>query len=281
MMNTTKYALLSVYNKKDIEKLASFLLKQNFKLITSDGTYRYLTNHLDNTTNIQTVSSITGYPEMLGGRVKTLHPKIHAGLLSTTEECINDGTYPNITVLVANLYPFHEIYNEHKNINDPMSLMDIGGHAMIRAAIKNYKKVLTIVNPNDYTTIMKCQDIELSDKFKQMYAKMASEYITKYDGLITYYLSNQHTQCRLYNMHYELKYGVNPHQKPAKICSINNNTFPFKQINPIDTGVGYINYLDAIYGWQLVKDLKKIFNLPAAASFKHNSPAGMYTCIYL
>ena len=146
------------------------------------------------------------------GRVKTLHPKIHAGLLSTTEEAEKDDTYPNITVLVANLYPFDKVFTEEKMDSDlAMSLMDIGGHAMIRAAIKNYKKVIPIIHQNDYQRFM--------DDFDNIvnidYAKLASMYITAYDAMITKYFMNDKCVLRMYMTDKSLKYGTNPHQTDA------------------------------------------------------------------
>ena len=170
------YKLVSVSNKHNIEKLCSFFIQNGDKILTTGGTYNYLIDKLPQHKNsIVKVSDITEYPEILNGRVKTLHPKIFGGLLckydnDSHNQEVDKHNIPKINGVVVNLYPFSETVKKHKDNldnlnnldnqvdkeqhNDIIENIDIGGVSLIRAAAKNYEHVITITDPEDYKYIM-------------------------------------------------------------------------------------------------------------------------------
>ena len=285
-----KVALISVSDKSNLDLLSNFLLKTNYNIISTGGTLQYILNNLDEENkadkNIENriiqVSDYTGYPEILEGRVKTLHPKIYGGLLydpsieSHTKEFekINagDDKITRIDLVVANLYPFDKVV---KSGGDEMSCIeniDIGGVSLIRAAAKNYKNVMLLVDPKEYKSFI--DSYYYCDKlinFKKQMAFKGFEYVTEYDQNITGYFNNRVTY-RKYISQEKLKYGCNPYQDQAFLCSINNDQLPFKIINGTP---GYINYLDALNSFKLVSEIYKVTGFVGATSFKHTAPAGV------
>lgn len=277
-----KSVVISVYDKTNIELLAEFLLEKEYKLYVSDGTFNYLCNKsvkCRTTSNLTTVSHLTNFPEILSGRVKTLHPKIYGGILAKRDDPkhLNElETYsiPVIDAVICNLYPFEKLANEHAELNDVLiENIDIGGVSLIRASAKNYKNVLSIVDPNDYTCLMDTWTNQTEETRKE-YAKKAFHYITQYDLSISTKFGN--SGIRNYTPQIPLKYGCNPHQDNAHMCSINGQDLPFKVLNG---DLGYINILDAINSWLLVSEVAQSPFYPdtivACASFKHTSPAGV------
>ena len=282
------YKLVSVSNKHNIEKLCSFFIGNGDKILTTGGTYNYLLEKLpQHKDSIVKVSDITDYPEILNGRVKTLHPKIFGGLLCKydNEEHqaeVDTHSIPSINGVVVNLYPFSETVKKYQankdkkqeQHSDIIENIDIGGVSLIRAAAKNYEHILTITDPHDYDYIM---ENEININTKKIFASKAFNHISKYDTNISDYF-NEITKTsgnvnRSYDISMSLKYGCNPHQKFGGVFTINNKN-PFQVING---KCGYINMMDAIHSWQLVKELSECLNIPSAASFKHTSPAGVGT----
>lgn len=221
------------------------------------------------------VSDITNFKEMLGGRVKTLHPAVHAGILATNktsdQEEMKTIGFSYVSVVVCNLYPFVEaISKPGTTIAEAVEQVDIGGVTLLRAAAKNHERVTVVCDPKDYKL--------LSDQFswnqesfpetRQRLAVKAFEHTCQYDQNISDYFRKQYLSDGAKQL--SLRYGMNPQQKPAQIYSLNCN-LPFHVVNG---SPGYINLLDALNGWQLVKELKEALKLPAATSFKHVSPAG-------
>ena len=179
--------------------------------------------------------------------VKTLHPTIFGGILQIDPE----ESLPDIQVVVVNLYPFEKVVAKPNVTNEEVvENIDIGGHALLRAAAKNYARVKVITNLNNQTDEM--DNLEL--------ARQAWSYIRSYDDAIDTYYNNKTIS---------LKYGLNPSQT-AKLEVRHESGFKV-----LNGSFGYINVLDAILGWQLVRELRKLFNVPAVASYKHNSPAGV------
>ena len=145
-----KWALLSVWDKQGITDLAQELLRFKYNIMSSGGTGRALA---DAGVKFTEVSSYTGFPEMMDGRVKTLHPKVHGGLLGRQQ--IDDAVMAKhginrIDLLVVNLYPFEKMSGQPLNLQELIEFIDIGGPAMIRAGAKNYKNVAVVVDPSDY-----------------------------------------------------------------------------------------------------------------------------------
>ncbi len=281
-----KKALLSVYDKSNLIKLGNFFKSKNVDIISSNKTADFLINSNINCTKI---SNYINHSEILDGRVKTLHPKIYGGILNDRnnpnhQKDLKNNNISNIDIIVANLYPF-ETYNSIENI-------DIGGVSLIRAAAKNYKDTLVIIDPNDYEYIIKNYNDILSkydDSIRRKFASKAFHHIAKYDILIADYLSksiennSDNIKYKIYKKTNKLKYGCNPYQNNSNIYMNileNNSSNDYKHKLPFEIlngQPGYINYLDAINSWLLVKETRDILNIPISASFKHVAPAGVGT----
>ena len=288
-----KTALISVSDKTNIVSIVNYLLKNDYQILSTGGTYHKLISEFENIENfvskIHDISSYINHPEILDGRVKTLHPKIYGGILAKRDNQshiseLNNHQILTIDIVIVNLYPFKEACNNPKYTpDDIIENIDIGGHTLIRASAKNYKDVLVITNPNDYNDVIdNYHNFTVTDR--RFYATKAFNHVTIYDAYISNYfqkiykLDNKENVCpdvlvSVYEKQRQLKYGVNPQQKSAALYKniSTNYSYPFTVLNG---NPGYINVLDAIYSWNLVEELDKALGLPAAASFKHNSPAG-------
>jgi len=194
-MATIKKALISVSNKKDIVEFAKALTRMGVEMFSTGGTARTLR---DAGVSVKEVSEYTGFPEMLDGRVKTLHPKIHGGLLCRRDnpndmEEIKKHGIDTIDMAVVNLYPFEEtISNPGVTIADAIENIDIGGPAMLRSASKNFRDVAVIVDPSDYKKIvreMKKLKGDLSYNTRLRLAKKVFKRISQYDKAIAAYLT--------------------------------------------------------------------------------------------
>lgn len=223
------------------------------------------------------VSDITKFNEMLGGRVKTLHPAVHGGILATKKasdvEEMEKNKFAYVSVVVCNLYPFVEaISKPGTTIADAVEQVDIGGVTLLRAAAKNHERVTVVCDPSDYQRVI--EQFEWNQKseieMRRELAVKAFEHTFQYDQHISDYFRKQYLSTDPKICQISLRYGMNPQQKPAQVYSL-GDALPFQVING---SPGYINLLDALNGWQLVKELKEALNLPAATSFKHVSPAG-------
>lgn len=269
-------AFASVYNKTGLSELADFLGNRGWTLYSTGGTLRHLKQQ--NSESVVSIEDLTGSKEILGGRVKTLHPKVHGSILATDkhDDPKEREDLIDIGLVVVNLYPFERVFDSNF-LEDPMELMDIGGHSLIRSAIKNYENLTVLTHPQDYLCFMKNYDNIVNDvKLRKQYAQKAASYIARYDMLVNQYFNGADYRVRAYRKQFDLKYGCNPHQTQAALYTIDtgidsNVQKPFEVLNGRP---GYINLLDALYGYRLVSDLKLYTGLPAAASYKHNSPAG-------
>ncbi|XP_034943015.1 bifunctional purine biosynthesis protein PURH [Chelonus insularis] len=270
---TKRLALLSVSDKTNLLPFAKKLNEFGLTLVASGGTAKSLR---DAGLQVKDVSDITGAPEMLGGRVKTLHPAVHAGILSrltdSDQSDLHKQSYENIYIVVCNLYPFVNTINKPGvTIADAVENIDIGGVTLLRAAAKNHIKVTVICDPNDYEKVIKelensnNQDTTLSTR--QALALKAFTHTAQYDDEISNYFRKQYS-AGVSQM--SLRYGMNPHQKPAQIFS----TLEKLPLTVVNGSPGFINLCDALNAYQLVKELKVALGLPAATSFKHVSPAG-------
>lgn len=252
-------------------KFAKNLSDLGYELIGSGGTAKAIR---DAGIIIKDVSDVTGAPEILGGRVKTLHPAIHGGILSrcipSDQKDLSELGLNMIDVVVCNLYPFSEtVAKPDVKIADAVENIDIGGVTLLRAAAKNFNRVTVVCDPQDYDLIL--NEIKLSgvvtDETRQRLALKSFTHTAKYDDSISDYFRKQFSTG---TSQLNLRYGMNPHQKPAQIFT----TLEELPIKVLNSSPGFINLCDALNGWQLVKELKKILNIPAATSFKHVSPAG-------
>jgi phosphoribosylaminoimidazolecarboxamide formyltransferase/IMP cyclohydrolase len=277
-----KTALVSVFDKTGIEELGQFLAKNKVHILSTGGTAAKL-RELGCT--VQDVADYTGFPECLDGRVKTLHPKVHGGILAARnnakhEEQMATHGMRAIDLVIVNLYPFAQAVA--KNPDDFATCIeniDIGGPAMIRASAKNNAGVTIMTNPAQYAGLM--QQMNENDNcttfdFRKNSACAAYALTASYDSMVSTWMEKQVSQPpKTHTISFEverpLKYGCNPHQLPAGLCAVGGATLPFEVLSGTP---GYINLLDAVNAWQLVHELAQATGMPAAASFKHVSPAG-------
>ena len=275
-------ALISVSNKENIVELGKFLVESGVEILSTGGTAKKLR---DNGVPVTSVKDYTGSKEILNGRVKTLHPKIHGGILAVRgnqeheKDMENDGIKP-IDMVVVNLYPFQQTVAKGADFLTAMENVDIGGPTMLRASAKNNAAVVCVTSPDQYKKlmdVMTANNGSTTYEMRKEFAASAFSHSATYDAAINEFFSKELNsttniiQNRTYKQELVLKYGCNPHQKPATLSSIGGTELPFEILNGRP---GYINLLDAANAWQLVFELNKSLNLPAAASFKHVSPAG-------
>lgn len=282
------YALFSVSDKTGIINFATVLQNAGYELVASGGTAKQLR---DAKLNVKDVSEITNHPEMLGGRVKTLHPAVHGGILArdiaSDQTDMNKLGYKNVDFVICNLYPFNEtVAKPNVTIEDAVENIDIGGVTLLRAAAKNHARVTIICDPRDYEEVADevKTNKKVSDVLRKKLAVKAFTHTSLYDDAISNYFRKQYSSAdknagnhkhllKDQNSQLTLRYGMNPHQKPAQVY-IRSNSYcdlPFQVLNG---SPGFINFCDALNAIQLVMELRKATNLPAATSFKHVSPAG-------
>ncbi|PTB76080.1 AICARFT/IMPCHase bienzyme [Trichoderma longibrachiatum ATCC 18648] len=270
-MSDQKIAIVSVYDKTGLLDLAKGLAQQNVRILASGGTARMIR---ESGFPVEDVSAITKAPEMLAGRVKTLHPAVHAGILArnleSDEKDLADQNINKVDYVICNLYPFKDtVAKVNVSIPEAVEEIDIGGVTLIRAAAKNHKRVTILSDPNDYAGFLgELEKGEISETSRNRYALKAFEHTADYDTAISEFFRKEYAGSG--DQYLALRYGANPHQKPAAAFTAHQQ-LPFKVLcgSP-----GYINLLDSLNAWPLVKELKEALGKPAAASFKHVSPAG-------
>lgn len=266
----TKTAILSVYDKTGLLDLAKGLVAANVRILASGGTAKLIR---EAGFPVEDVSSITHAPEMLGGRVKTLHPAVHGGILArnleSDEHDLTAQGIEKVDFVVCNLYPFKETISKVAvTVPEAVEEIDIGGVTLLRAAAKNHERVSILSDPQDYAHFLEeLKSGEITAETRNRLALKAFEHTADYDVAISDFFRKQYAE----NIsQLPLRYGANPHQKPVQ-AFVSEGELPFKVLNG---SPGYINLLDALNSWPLVKELSASLNLPAAASFKHVSPAG-------
>ena len=277
ILSSSRIALVSVYDKTNIVEFAKQLVDNGYDIISTGGTYNLLKSNDDLASHVLQIIDYTESPEILVGRVKTIHPKIHAALLADRDneehrKQLNEFDILDIQLVVVNLYPLQETLLKTDDLDEIFENTDIGGHSIIRAACKNYKHITTITSKDDYNINM--YSLNNLDVRKRLMIK-ALHYIARYDIALINYLDQDH-MYRHYKRESNLKYGCNP-QQDASLWTSASQKNPFS-INPYTllNGIpGYINYLDAINGWKLVSEASSSLNTICAASFKHVSPAGV------
>lgn len=277
-----KRALISVSDKTGILELAKELLALEFEIISTGGTAKLLA---ENGVNVIGISKVTGFPEILDGRVKTLHPAIHSGLLAIQDkeehrmQLEELGIQP-IDLVVVNLYPFREtIAKPNVTYEDAIENIDIGGPTMLRSAAKNHAFVTVVVDSGDYPVIlgeMKSGGVSLETK-RRLAAKVF-RHTAAYDGLISNYLTKQIGEDwpDQYTVTFEkaqdLRYGENPHQKAAfyRLPLAKSGTLATaEQLHGKELSYNNINDADAAL--KLVKE----FDQPAVVAVKHTNPCGV------
>ena len=279
-----KLALLSVSDKRGIVELAQKLVREfDFEIISSGGTAKTLK---EAGIKVTPVSEYTGSPEILGGRVKTLHPRIHGGILARQDlaEDIQDLEANNIRPLdlvVVNLYPFEQtIAQDNVTVADAIEKIDIGGPAMIRAAAKNFANLTVLCDPSLYDTyIAELSKGKVSLEFRQKMAEIAFKRTFAYDGAISNYFATldssdtnlPETYSVVGNKVQTLRYGENPHQSAAWYSSSNNGWNSAKQLQGKE--LSYNNLVDLEAARRIITEFPS--NEPAAAVLKHTNPCGV------
>tara|TARA_B100001093_G_scaffold436346_1_gene434714 strand:- start:3162 stop:4718 length:1557 start_codon:yes stop_codon:yes gene_type:complete len=226
IMNKIKSALISVSDKSNLKPLLQILKKYNIKLISSGGTFDKIKKLKFECLE---VSKFTGSKEILGGRVKTLHPKIHAGILNKRnnklhKKDLNNNNFENIDLVIVNFYPFEKTLEQTKNHDKIIENIDIGGPAMVRAAAKNYTDVVVITSADQYSELihqLKINNGSTSLNFRKKMSQIAFSQTAYYDSLIANHFNNilnirfPQKKISAVNLIEKLRYGENPHQESA------------------------------------------------------------------
>ncbi|MBI5222868.1 bifunctional phosphoribosylaminoimidazolecarboxamide formyltransferase/IMP cyclohydrolase [Candidatus Micrarchaeota archaeon] len=279
-----KRALISVYNKEGVVEFARFLSQMGVEILSSGGTFKLLSqNHIP----VIEVSKYTGSPELMDGRVKTLHPKIHGAILADRsnpnhmQEAEKNGIVP-IDLVAVNLYPFEESALKNAPLAQVIEHIDIGGPTLLRSAAKNYKNVAVICNPSSYSQIMSelKESKILSPKTHEKLAVETWTHVSHYDVCIERYFRNQFgykdEMPEYLNLTFhkkqDLRYGENPHQASAVYKDdfyrnpsiLDGNQIQGKQMS-------YNNILDCNAAFKLIRE----FEEPTAVIVKHNNPCGV------
>lgn len=273
-----KRALISVYDKTNLLDFAKFLVSSSVEIISTGGTYKYL---IENNIKVTEVSEVTGFEEILDGRVKTLHPFIHGGILAIRdnekhmEKLVEKGITP-IDMVVVNLYPFFDKVNENISFDEKVEFIDIGGPSMLRAAAKNFKDVTVLSDAKDYEMVMdelKEQD-ELSINTRKKLAGKVFNLTAAYDAAISNFLLEDKYPDYFtisYKKNTALRYGENPHQAAAyyeAACGVGAMK-NFVKLHGKE--LSYNNFKDMDIAWKVVNE----FEETACCAVKHNTPCGV------
>ena len=275
-------ALLSVYDKTGIADFAHGLHRMGVELVSTGGTSQAITQA---NLPVQQVSELTGFPEILDGRVKTLHPRIHGGILARRDHPehlsqLASHQLEPIDLVVVNLYPFAStVSRPDATLDDALENIDIGGPTLLRAAAKNFPFVIVVVHPDDYpwvTERMEAGGLTLEER--QGLARKAFQHVATYDATIAQYLAQREeafpTQLPLgFRKLYDLRYGENPHQRGALYASPleRGGVAGAAQLHGLE--LSYVNILDADAAWRTACD----FTGPTVAVVKHGNPCGLAT----
>ena len=280
MLKKIQNALISIFDKSDLEKILRYLEKYKINLISSGGTYRKIKKLGYNCIEIE---KYTKFKEMLDGRVKTLHPKIHAGILSIRsnrkhQNQMKKNKFKNIDLIIVNFYPFQEAVLNKKNSNSIVENIDVGGPAMVRAAAKNFKDISIITDKKDYGSLINqlrqykgCTDL----KFRKYMASKAFNLTAYYDSMISNWFNKE------LNITFpdkktipgrkltQLRYGENPHQKSSiYINDFDDKETGLKKIS--GKNLSYNNYNDIFTGLEILSSFKKT----GTVIVKHGNPSG-------
>ena len=276
-----KRALISVFDKDGVLDFAKFLVSKDVEIISTGGTYKYLK---ENGVNVIEINEVTNFPEMLDGRVKTLHPLVHAGILAIrdNEEHMNTlkgRDIHTIDYVVVNLYPFFEKVKEDLEFDEKVEFIDIGGPTMLRAAAKNFQDVVVISDKNDYKVVMEEVEAngEASLKTKKKLAGKVFNLMSAYDGAISNFLlaDDEEEYPEYLSVSYKkmqgLRYGENSHQSAAVYSStmLDGAMNTFDMLNGKE--LSYNNFKDVDIAWKCASE----FEDPSCCALKHNTPCGV------
>ena len=271
------FALISVFNKKNLSYLCKNLIKHRIKLVSTGTTSKKIIELGYKTVDI---SSFTKFKEILGGRVKTLHPKIYASLLFKRNNKKHILTFkklkfPIIDFVIVNLYPFNKTLKKTKDQNNIIEMIDIGGSALLRSSAKNFESVTTICETKDYTkfiTNLNTHSGKTSEIFRKKMALKVFKHTSKYDQVIFKWFNNSFEKKNKKSNLINLKYGENPYQKSYFMPDKNQNIFD-NQIQ--GKKLGYNNILDITDGLKCLSE----FSEPTCVIIKHNNPCGVASAL--
>lgn len=280
-----KRALISVSDKTGIIEFAQALTRQGVEIFSTGGTYRLLS---DNNITATEISDYTGFPEMMSGRVKTLHPKVHGGILGrrgTDDEIMQEHGIKPIDMVVVNLYPFEKtVANPDCSLPDAIENIDIGGPTMVRAAAKNHNDVAIVVNSHSYASVlteMEMNNGALSHATRFDLCVQAYEHTAAYDGAIANYLGAKVEKSedkfpRTFNTQFvkaqTMRYGENPHQQAAFYTEKNNREASISSAIQLQgKELSFNNVADTDAALETVK----LFSEPACVIVKHANPCGV------
>lgn len=276
-----KCALISVSDKTGVVEFAKKISEKGIEILSTGGTAKTLR---DAKIQVTEVADYTGFPEMMDGRVKTLHPKVHGGILALRDKKEHmDQAEKNgikmIDLVVVNLYPFEKV-TEKENVTEEEAIenIDIGGPSMVRSSAKNFKFVTIVTDPRDYDEV--ANEIEKTGettlKLRKKFARKAFTLTHRYDDRIEHYLRLSLGEPELLDLHYEkvcsLRYGENPHQKAAFFKNPDNNDANITNSKVLHgKQLSFNNLVDGDSALELVKE----FHEPTAVMIKHNNPCGV------
>ncbi|CAD6247016.1 unnamed protein product [Miscanthus lutarioriparius] len=282
-----KQALISLSDKTDLANLGNGLQHLGFSIISTGGTASSLEA---SGVNVTEVEEITHFPEMLDGRVKTLHPSIHGGILARRDQehhlkALKEHGIGTFDVVVVNLYPFYDkVTTGAISFEDGIENIDIGGPTLIRAAAKNHKDVLVVVDHKDYPALLEYLERKQDDPdFRRTLAWKAFQHVASYDSAVSEWLWKQSNKADTFPPSFTvpltvkstLRYGENPHQKAAfygdKSLSLVNAGGIATAIQHHGKELSYNNYLDADAAWNCVSE----FESPTCVVVKHTNPCGV------
>ena len=276
-----KRALISVFDKDGVLDFAEFLVSKDVEIISTGGTYRYLK---ENGIDVIEINEVTNFPEMLDGRVKTLHPLVHAGILAIrdNEEHMNtlkERSIHTIDYVIVNLYPFFEKVKEDLTFEEKVEFIDIGGPTMLRAAAKNFQDVVVISNKEDYSKVIEeiNENGEVSYKFKKKLAGKVFNLMSAYDAAISNFMLSDDDEeypeylSVSYKKMQSLRYGENSHQTAAVYAStmLDGAMNTFETLNGKE--LSYNNFKDVDIAWKCANE----FDEPSCCALKHNTPCGV------
>jgi phosphoribosylaminoimidazolecarboxamide formyltransferase/IMP cyclohydrolase len=270
-------ALISVSDKTNLEVFAKRLHELGFEIISTGNTYKTLK---ELGLKVKQVSEVTGFPEILDGRVKTLHPNIHAGILAKRSDdhlaTLSQHKITPIDLVVVNLYPFREtVARPDVSAEEAIEHIDIGGPAMIRAAAKNHQHVLVVVDPNDYDNVAEALGHGITLEFRTALARKAFAHTAAYDAAIVSWFDRNTLLPDSLHLALEkaqdLRYGENPHQQGARYRETGRSGWWDTAIQHSGIALSYLNLFDAEAAWQLVYE----FDEPACVIVKHANPCGV------
>jgi phosphoribosylaminoimidazolecarboxamide formyltransferase/IMP cyclohydrolase len=277
-----KNALVSVSNKENLVSLLKALKKYKINIISSGGTYRSIKKLGYNCTEL---SKYTGFKEMLDGRVKTLHPKIHAGILHDRKNKkhkyeMSKQKFPSIDLIVVNFYPFQKVVTQSKNPKNIIENIDIGGPTLVRAAAKNFQNVTIITNKDSYADLideLKKNKGKTSLKFREIMSSKAFGLTAYYDAMIANWFNNKlniefpERKTIFGRKLKKLRYGENPHQQSSiYVNDYNDTSLGFDQLHGKE--LSYNNYNDIFASLKILESIKK---KAGTVIIKHANPCGV------